>query len=94
MGQRCILQRALSRLVMLVLANGVLSLSNGALASYTISFGASVLQGTQRAPANTARLQNSDSNGILVAPSSCMMGTAGSGNPQECILSYTMSLYA
>lgn len=79
---------------MLVLANGVLSLSNGALASYTISFGASVLQGTQRAPANTARLQNSDSNGILVAPSSCMMGTAGSGNPQECILSYTMSLYA
>ncbi len=72
-------------------ANGVLSLSGGTLASYTISFGASVLQGTQKAHANTARLQNTDTNGILVAPSSCMMGTAGSGYPQECAYAVSAS---
>lgn len=72
-------------------ANGVLSLSGGTLASYTVSFGASVLQGTQRAHANTTRLQNTDTNGILVTPSSCLMGTVGSGNPQECAYAVSAS---
>lgn len=72
-------------------ANGVLSLSGGTLASYTISFGTSVLQGTQKAHANIARLQNTDTNGILVTPSSCLMGTVGSGNPQECAYAVSAS---
>ncbi len=72
-------------------ANGVLSLSGGTLASFTISFGDSALQGTQRSHTNTARLQNTDTNGIAVTPSSCALGTVGSGSSLECAYSISAS---
>lgn len=69
--------------------SGVLTLIGGTAASYTISFGNSVLQGTQKTHTNTSRLQSTDSNGIVITPSSCVIGTIGSGSPQEC--GYTVS---
>ncbi len=66
--------------------NGVLSLSGGTPASFTISFG-----GVQNVHANVSSLQNANSNGLIITPSSCVIGSAGSGSSQTCTYSIAAS---